>query len=109
MKRVQILMLIGALLIVQKAHAHGNHGEGMHEHKEVQGIKNPLQATRTNIAEGCELYKKHCVSCHGISGKGDGKDGNGLNPPPDSLTHKVFKHGGTPGEIHMIITDGVLP
>jgi len=51
------------------------------------------------------LYEKSCVSCHGVSGKGDGPTGKALKPPPqdfaaalkgksDADIAKVIKEGG---------------
>ena len=54
--------------------------------------------TEDSIMKGKALYEKHCVSCHGESGKG----GNGI---PD-LTDGLWIHGDTDGEIFHVITDG---
>ena len=35
-------------------------------------MANPVKADAASIAEGKELYVKHCQSCHGKKGKGDG-------------------------------------
>ena len=37
-----------------------------------QTMKNPTYATKENLIIGKALYTKHCKSCHGITGKGDG-------------------------------------
>ena len=37
-----------------------------------QKMKNPTYATHDNLIIGKALYTKHCKSCHGITGKGDG-------------------------------------
>jgi len=37
-----------------------------------QRMKNPTYATNENLIIGKALYTKHCKSCHGITGKGDG-------------------------------------
>ncbi|MBF0566073.1 MAG: cytochrome c [Nitrospirae bacterium] len=102
-----ILTMAVVLPLAQSAVAHEGHAEGAHVHKELQGIKCPITGTKSNLREGCDLYGKYCASCHGISGKGDGQAGKNINPPPSNLSSKVFKHGSTQGEIHMIITDGV--
>jgi cytochrome c len=41
-----------------------------------QKMKNPTYATEENLIIGKALYTKHCKSCHGISGKGDGPKGD---------------------------------
>jgi mono/diheme cytochrome c family protein len=35
-------------------------------------MKNPVAADKESIATGKELYAKHCKSCHGAKGQGDG-------------------------------------
>ncbi len=35
-------------------------------------LKNPLEATKANLAEGEHLYLVYCAVCHGKDGKGDG-------------------------------------
>mgnify|MGYP001589018564 FL=1 len=49
------------------------------------------------MAEGKKLYEKHCIACHGESGKG------GAGP---DLTDAVWIHGNTDGEIFNAITGG---
>jgi len=40
---------------------------------------------------GKELYRKYCLSCHGIDGKGDGKLSYLLYPKPRDFTRNLFK------------------
>ncbi len=35
-------------------------------------MKNPTTSSADNVAEGKALYSKHCASCHGKKGLGDG-------------------------------------
>jgi mono/diheme cytochrome c family protein len=44
-----------------------------------------------SIAKGKELYTKHCKSCHGASGKGDGTKAAGLKTTINSFGDKTFK------------------
>lgn len=37
-----------------------------------QSMKNPTASSTENIADGKALYSKHCASCHGKKGLGDG-------------------------------------
>ena len=75
-------------------HVHKPHP---HKHKQYAKVKNPIQMTEESIAKGKRLYEKHCVSCHGESGKG----GIGSN-----LADDVWIHGNSDGEIFHVITDG---
>ena len=36
-------------------------------------------------SKGKALYQKNCASCHGATGRGDGKAAQSLNPPPRSF------------------------
>ena len=69
-------------------------------------LKNPVPVNATTLAEGKQLFTKNCVSCHGPLGKGDGKAGAILKPPPADLTDDTWKHGSTDGEIFTVIRDG---
>ena len=35
-------------------------------------VKNPVASNSESLSGGKELYNKHCKSCHGTMGKGDG-------------------------------------
>ena len=35
------------------------------------------------------LYAKHCASCHGSTGRGDGEAGKALSPSPALLAHMI--------------------
>lgn len=55
---------------------------------ELKGVKNPVAkpALAASAARGAALYKQHCASCHGETGKGDGPDGAYYTPLPSDLT-----------------------
>ena len=70
-------------------------------------LKNPVPVNATTLAEGKQLFTKNCLSCHGALGKGDGKAGAALKPPPADLTDEEWKHGSTDAEMYTVIRDGV--
>lgn len=82
------------------------HEAGAHRHPEAAKVKNPVAADATSIATGRAVYEKNCASCHGDTGKGDGKMGEELDPKPSNLTDADWKHGATDGEIFKVIHDG---
>ena len=47
---------------------------------------------------GTELYKEHCASCHGLTGKGDEAAANRHKPPTDLTTIKKRNNGQFPAE-----------
>ena len=54
-----------------------------------QGLKNPHGNSDEAIDKGQPLYTKHCASCHGDEGFGEGKAGFDLNPSPALLAFVV--------------------
>jgi len=92
----------GARAAAQHEHPAG----GAHRHPEAEKLKNPVPANAASIAEGKTIYDKQCASCHGDTGKGDGKLGAELKPTPANLTDADWKHGSSDGEIFTLIRDG---
>ena len=73
---------------------------------DAAALKNPVPVNDTTLAEGKQLFTKNCVSCHGPLGKGDGKAGATLKPPPADLTDEMWKHGSTDADLFTVIRDG---
>jgi mono/diheme cytochrome c family protein len=89
----------------QKPQEH-QHAEGKHTHPDAAKMKNPVASSAASIAAGKKLYDAQCASCHGPTGKGDGKAGAMLKPMPSDLSDGEWKHGSTDGEIFTVIRDG---
>jgi mono/diheme cytochrome c family protein len=68
-------------------------------------IPNPVPATAASLARGEELYRQHCVTCHGLQGRGDGPLARTLNPRPADLRVHTSQH--TEGQLWVWISDGV--
>jgi mono/diheme cytochrome c family protein len=75
-----------------------HHNQKHHRHLEYAKSKNPVAQTERSVAQGRELYEKHCRACHGTFGKG------GIGP---DLSAAVRIHGNTDGEMFHVISDGV--
>ena len=69
-------------------------------------MKNPVASNPTSLAAGKKLYDAQCASCHGTVGKGDGKAGAMLKPPPPDLTDGEWKYGSSDGDVFAVIRDG---
>src|SRR5215471_9267934 len=83
------------------------HEAGAHTHAEAAAIKNPVKATPESIAAGKKLYDTQCASCHGETGKGDGKMAASITgDKPSDLSDASWKHGSSDGEIFTLIKDG---
>jgi mono/diheme cytochrome c family protein len=74
----------------------------------AKGVKNPVQPTPASVTAGKALYAKHCLSCHGAAGKGDGKFAP-KNSPPADLSDAEWKRGSSDGELFAVVREGAAP
>jgi DMSO reductase family type II enzyme heme b subunit len=78
-------------------------------------IVNGTARTEDTVPEpGEQIYKKHCMVCHGENGEGDGPAARYLYPKPRVLTDGLFKVRSTPSgepptdnDIYDIIKNGM--
>lgn len=68
-------------------------------------MKNPVPSDSASIKIGKEMYVRHCVLCHGATGKGDGKRAIKLNQTPGDFTSEEFKKQSD-GAIFYKMTEG---
>lgn len=68
-------------------------------------LRNPVPIDSESIARGKMLYLRHCRTCHGALGKGDGPQA-GMDPGPGDLTDTIRMRAQTDGELFSIITRG---
>jgi len=69
-------------------------------------MKNPVKTTDAEaIANGKALYAKHCKSCHGSKGLGDGPKAATLKTSTGDFSSKEFQ-AYTDGEIFYKVTTG---
>jgi len=64
---------------------------------EFRDMMNPVPATPMSINSGSALYKKHCISCHGKTGLGDGVKAPVLSTFPGDFSGPAY-HTQTDGE-----------
>jgi len=56
-----------------------------------QNLENPFASDADAENIGKTLYYKHCKSCHGSKGEGDGPKAEGLDTPVPSMVTSEFK------------------
>jgi mono/diheme cytochrome c family protein len=68
-------------------------------------MKNAVKSDAASIAAGKTMYSKHCKSCHGSKGLGDGPKAKELDTECGNFSTAAF-HGQTDGEIFYKIKEG---
>jgi mono/diheme cytochrome c family protein len=67
---------------------------------------NPVEPSPAVLLRGHALYQKHCASCHGEQGKGDGPAERFSDDPAADLTDRALQDRLTDGEIFWKVTTG---
>jgi mono/diheme cytochrome c family protein len=76
-----------------------------HVPESANKMKNPLKSNSENISIGRTLYSKHCKSCHGKDGDGDGTKAAELETFPGDFTGSAFQ-GQSDGALHYKTVEG---
>jgi mono/diheme cytochrome c family protein len=58
----------------------------------ADSIRQAMKLDDPTLVDGSELYRRHCLHCHGLEGNGRGPTGPWLNPPPRDYRQGVFKY-----------------
>jgi mono/diheme cytochrome c family protein len=74
---------------------------------EERARPNPVPASTETLAKGRALYQRHCASCHGAGGRGDGPAAGFGADIPDDLTDPARQDRLTDGEIYWKISTGL--
>jgi mono/diheme cytochrome c family protein len=56
-----------------------------------QALQKELKFDKKTLAAGSQLYRKHCLHCHGLNGDGKGPTGLWVNPHPRDYRQGIFK------------------
>jgi mono/diheme cytochrome c family protein len=70
-----------------------------------KNMANPVKSDATSLATGKTLYNKHCKSCHGTKGKGDGPKAAQLDTESGDFTKSDFQ-GQTDGALFYKTSEG---
>ncbi len=68
---------------------------------------NPVEPSPAALARAQALYQKHCASCHGDKGRGDGPAEHFSMEPAADLTDRALQSRLTDGEILWKMTTGL--
>lgn len=74
--------------------------------------KNPILRTDLSLRGAQTLWKKHCETCHGVSGRGDGPNARlheqRKGHAPRNLTNPKVQENLSDGEIFWRISKGII-
>lgn len=108
MKKYDLIYLMAFFLIITtvlsftgKPEQNGNWSAP----ESAKALKNPTGNDKESLAIGKTLYAKHCRSCHGKSGLGDGTKAAELDTPSGDFSTEEF-HAQTDGELFWKTTEG---
>ena len=73
--------------------------------EKYQKMKNPVSTSDASVKIGKGMYERHCLTCHGATGKDDGKRAVKLNQTPGDFTSEEFKIQ-TDGAVFYKMTEG---
>ncbi len=77
--------------------------------EDARMAKNPVPLSPQVSQEGLALYKTNCLTCHGVSGKGDGPAAEFIESAPSDISSSEVQRRMTGGEIFWKITEGRNP
>ena len=106
--------LVGLVRYVQKLGTNRGAWREVFEPQNVALSVMAIPPSEDLLAYGKEVYREHCVGCHGVKGDGNGLAATFLFPRPRDFTVGVFKFRSTPsgslptdGDLFRTVTRGV--
>lgn len=89
------VLQVGALtvfaILIATAYTPVKQGDPWVVPEKYQKMKNPVKADSESISAGKSLYTKHCKSCHGSKGLGDGTKAAQLKTKCGDFSSKEFQ------------------
>lgn len=107
MKKYQLIQMVGCLCVTMlfSLSALVGQSEPWKAPASATNLKNPTGNDKESLMIGKSLYDKHCRSCHGKSGLGDGPKAAELDTPSGDFTLPEFQDQ-TDGELFWKTTEG---
>ncbi|MEI7661646.1 MAG: cytochrome c [Bacteroidota bacterium] len=108
MKSFQIRLMaiaLGIFLVLSFSHNAQAQVAGWTIPAKFKTTKNPVASGKESISEGKDLFAKHCKSCHGSAGLGDGPKAATLDVACGDFSSKKFQSTAD-GEIFFQVSEG---
>lgn len=84
-------LLVGSFVLLSMTIIKSNQQDPWEVPAKYQKMENPYADTEDEEKIGRILYSKHCKSCHGTKGKGDGTKAKSVDTPVGDFTDASFK------------------
>lgn len=98
---------VAALLVLASAAGTARGDEEWRAPEAERARSNPVATTPATLQKGRALYQKHCATCHGDKGLGDGAAAPFNAAKPPSLADPKRQRNLTDGEMLWKITTGL--
>ena len=92
-------LVVGSFIFLSMTVLKSNIQEPWEVPAKYEKMENPYASNADAESIGRTLYSKHCKSCHGSKGKGDGPKAEGLDTPVPDMATSAFK-GQSDGAIY---------
>lgn len=86
-----LILLMGSFFLFSVATAQQKKAAEWPTPDKYKTMKNTTKADEKTLADAKALWNKHCKSCHGAKGLGDGPKGAGLKTFPGDFSSKTFQ------------------
>ncbi|TNE55016.1 MAG: cytochrome c [Bacteroidetes bacterium] len=101
-----LLFIAGFALVITTAfESRSNANDPWVVPSKYQNMKNPVTADKESLSIGKSLYTKHCKSCHGTKGLGDGTKAAQLKTKCGDFSSADFQ-GQTDGSLFYKTSEG---
>jgi len=85
-------LLVGSFVMLSMTIIKSNQQDPWEVPAKYQKMENPYSSATDDEKIGRILYSKHCKSCHGTKGKGDGTKAKSVDTPVGDFTDASFKN-----------------